>query len=47
MEDGSLVNTLAMAHHLSPSKADREISAENWGVDDVFPPYDISFGPET
>ena len=44
---GVLINPMALTHplHLIRLKAGRKISAENSGMDDVFPPDDLDSGP--
>ena len=47
MEDGSLITPMALAHPLYPIKSRLRNKRRNLRVDDVYPPYGISSGPET
>ena len=42
-----LITPMALAHPLHPNKTGRGISAETCGLENVFPPDDLSSGPCT
>ena len=45
--DASVITPMALTHPSIPLETGRAISAEIWGLDDVFAPDDLGSGPYT